>query len=177
MALKHWKQISREIKFTNKWWKYIVDKYRLEDGEEGEYHFCHTEGSSFVIPMMDDGRILMVNQYRYLNDRESIEFPGGGVKEMESYEQAAHRELVEETGFDGELQKAGYFNPYSGVTNEMCHVYVARNLKPSKEFSKDEHEDFEILYLNKDEIEKKIHSNEIFSGMTLASWLLAKKLI
>ncbi len=64
MPLKHWKKISQEIKFTNKWWKYTIDKYKIDDKSEGEYHFCQTEGSAFVIPIRDDGKILMVNQYR-----------------------------------------------------------------------------------------------------------------
>ena len=177
MAIKHWKKVSSEVKFKNPWWTYIIDKYRVDENREGEYHFCHTEGSSFVIPIMDDGKILMVNQYRYLNDRESIEFPGGGVKPGETEEQTAHKELVEETGNDGELEKVGYFNPYSGITNELCHVYIARNLKPSKEFSKDEHEEFEIVPVSIEELEEKISTNEIFNGMTLASWALARKLL
>ena len=84
MALKHWKKITSEVKFKNPWWTYIVDKYLIDEAREGEYHYCHTEGSAFVIPVMDDGRILMVNQYRYLNDMESLEFPGGGVKPGET---------------------------------------------------------------------------------------------
>ena len=177
MAIKHWKKISQEVRYKNPWWKYIVEKYKVDESNEGEYHYCYTEGSSFVIPIMDDGRILLVNQYRYLNDRESIEFPGGGVKPGETAEQTAHKELIEETGYDGDLEKAGYFNPYSGITNELCHVYIARNLKPSGKYMKDEFEEFEIIPMSLAELEEKINTNEIFNGMTLASWALAKKLI
>src|SRR5437016_3514789 len=153
MALKHWKKITSEVKFKNPWWTYIVDKYLIDEAREGEYHYCHTEGSAFVIPVMDDGRILMVNQYRYLNDMESLEFPGGGVKPGETAEQTAHKELIEETGYDGELTGAGYFNPYSGITNELCRVFIGRNLKLSNQYSKDAHEEFELIPVTVNEIE------------------------
>lgn len=175
MAVKHWKTISREVKFKNPWWTYIVDKYEVEHDKIGEYHFCHTHGSAFTIPVTSEGRILMVNQYRYLNDRESIEFPGGGIKFGEIPDEIARKELIEETGMDGKFEKIGFFNPYNGVTNEICHVYIARELKPSAEFGKDEHEEFEIIELTIEELTNKIESNEIYDGMSLAAWSLAEK--
>jgi ADP-ribose pyrophosphatase len=122
-----------------------------------------------------EGKLLMVNQYRYLNDRESIEFPGGGVKEGQNPDDIARKELVEETGLDGDFEKIGMFNPYNGVTDEICHVYLARNLRPSAEFAKDEHEEFELVEISISELKQKIDSNEIYDGMTLAAWALAEK--
>ncbi len=117
----------------------------------------------------------MVEQYRYLNERFSIEFPGGGVKEGENPADIAHKELIEETGFDGEIEKVGIFNPFCGVTNEYCHVYIARNLKKSNSHKPDDSEEFRIHEVSISELENKIASNVIFSGMTMASWALAKR--
>lgn len=174
MELKRWKKLSTEIKFTNFWWSYRVDKYLLPDGTEGEYHYAFTNGSAFVIPVNENGKILMVKQYRYLNDRFSIEFPGGGVKKENNHDAEARKELVEETGFDGDMEYAGMYNPYNGVTNEICKVYIARNLKPSSAYKKDDSEEFELLEFLPSEIEKMIENNEIYDGMTLASWSLVK---
>lgn len=174
MPMKHWKTLTREVKFKNPWWTYIIDKYHVDENREGEYHICHTEGSAFVIPVLQDGRILLVNQYRYLNDRESIEFPGGGIKEGQRPDDIARKELIEETGLDGEFEKIGFFNPFNGVTDEICHVFIARNLKPSIEFLKDEHEEFELIKLTIEDLEDKIDSNIIYDGMTLAAWSLAR---
>jgi ADP-ribose pyrophosphatase len=175
MTLKPWKTLSREIKFKNRWWTYIVDKYVLPSGREGEYHFVHTGGSVFIIPVLGNGKLLMVKQYRYLNERFSLEFPGGGVKEGEDPDEIAHKELIEETGFDGELEKIGIFNPFCGVTSEYCHVYVARSLKASDKEKPDDSEEFELHEVSAGELEGKISTNEIFSGMSLASWALAKE--
>ncbi len=174
MELKRWKKLLTEIKFSNYWWSYRVDKYLLPDGKEGEYHYAFTYGSAFIVPVDQDGKILMVKQYRYLNDRFSIEFPGGGVKKENNHDAEARKELIEETGFDGELEYAGMFNPYNGVTNEICKVYIARNLKPSKAYKKDDSEEFEMFTYTPGEIDEMIANNEIYDGMTLASWALVK---
>ncbi len=177
MELKRWEKLSTELKFSNNWWSYRIDKYLLPDGKEGEYHYAFTHGSAFVIPINDNGKIIMVKQYRYLNDRFSMEFPGGGVKKENNHDREAEKELIEETGFEGELEYAGMFNPYNGVTNEICKVYIARNLKPSSEYKKDDSEEFVIYEFSTEEIEIMISNNEIYDGMTLASWALVKNKI
>jgi ADP-ribose pyrophosphatase len=174
MPLKPWKKISSEVKFKNPWWTYMHDKCELPDGKDYEYHYVHTTGSSFIIPIKDNGKIILVNQYRYLNDRFSIEFPGGGIKEGQTPGQVARKELIEETGLDGDFDKAGYFNPYNGIADEICHVFIARNLKPSDKETKDDSEEFEIFELSAEEIDRKIRTNEIYDGMTMAAWAVAK---
>ncbi len=151
-----------------------MDRYLLPSGVEGEYHYVHTGGSVFIIPVFDDGYLLMNKQYRYLNERFSLEFPGGGVKDGENPEEIARKELIEETGYDGDLEKVGVFNPFCGVTNEYCHVFIARNLRLSNVERPDESEEFVIKKISITELEEKIKTNEIFSGMTMASWILAR---
>ena len=172
--MKPWKKISSEIINKNPWWTYYYDKCRLPDGNEHEYHYVHTCGSSFIIPVMDNGKIFMVEQYRYLNNRFSIEFPGGGIKEGQSPEYVAHKELIEEIGFDGNLIKIGEFSPYNGITDEICYVFIAKNLVPSEKEKKDISEEFKLYKLTPPEIEKKMISNEIYDGMSLAAWALVR---
>lgn len=176
MALPRWKRLSTELRSRNPWWTYRVDRFALPSGKEGEYHHVHTEGSVMVVPVAGDGRLLLVNQYRYLLDRESLEFPGGGVKPGQTAEAAARAELAEEAGVSArELVRLGSFDPYNGVTDELCALFLARGLVPDPHARPDETELFEVTPLTAAELEARIARGEIWDGMTLAAWCLARR--
>lgn len=170
-----WQKISSNTKFQNEHWSYRIDEFQLENGERGIYHYVHTNGSSMVIPVTSSGKILMVKQYRYLNERESIEFPCGGMKDEISYNENALKELREETGFSAEtLLEIGEFAPYTGAADEVSKVYLAKDLFASP-LPKDETEEFELLEKTPTEIEELINKNIIWDGLTLAAWSLGRK--
>ena len=177
MPLSRWKKLSEATIFTNAWWSYKRDSCALPSGKQGEYHYVHTNGSSMTIPVMADGRILMVNQFRYLADRESLEFPCGRVKDGSSYDQTARHELTEETGHSArELFMVGEFNPYNGVTDEMCRVYIAKGLDHVGG-APDETEEFELIPVTPEQIDEKIRSGAIWDGMSIAAWCIARSII
>lgn len=174
MPLNSWKKLTESILFTNPWWTYKRDTCELPSGKPGEYHYVHTNGSSLVIPVLNDGKILLVKQYRYLVNRESVEFPCGSVKTGSTYDQTAWHELAEETGYSAKhLFLIGEFNPYNGITDEMCHVYLARDLQLVGA-SPDETEEFELMPLLPEEIHASIKDGTIWDGMTIAAWGIAR---
>ncbi len=151
--LKRWKKISTKVIYKNPWWTYKLDDFEIPDGFSGEYHYVHTNGSSMVIPFTDEGKILLVNQFRYLCDRESLEFPCGSVKDGKSHLETAHLELEEEAGFRSDLMEfIGEFNPYNGVTSEICMVYFAYQLQITNA-KPDETEEFEVVHCTPEEME------------------------
>jgi len=169
---KKYSQISSDILAKNPYWVYKKDIYTLPDYSIGEYHYVETSGSVVIIPLYSFDKIIMVNQYRYLNQRFSLEFPGGGNKSTLSIEENAQKELSEEAGvYSNKIIKIGEFNPYIGVTNEICNVYIALDLI-NKKINADNSEEFEIMTFTKKEIDGKISSGEIWNGMTLAAWAL-----
>lgn len=174
--LNHWKRLSSKVVHKNPWWVYMLDTFRIANGTTGEYHYVHTEGSSMIVPVMDDDRVILVNQYRFLCDRESIEFPCGGVKPGHSYIEMARLELEEETGYRAASWKeSGEFNPFNGATDEICKVYIARELSYTR--SKPETtEEFEVLFARPEEIDTMVIQGKIWDGMTLAAWALVRKL-
>jgi ADP-ribose pyrophosphatase len=177
MPLSRWKKLSESIVFRNSWWTYKRDTFALPSGRPGEYHYVHTNGSSMVIPVLDDGNILMVNQYRYLAERESIEFPCGSVEDGSSYDQTARHELSQETGYSAnELSMVGEFNPYNGVTDEMCHVYIAKELQ-FVGGTPDDTEEFELVSLTLEQIDEYIQTSIIWDGMSVAAWCIARSKI
>jgi ADP-ribose pyrophosphatase len=174
MPLNPWKKIAESIVFKNPWWTYKRDTFELPSGGTGEYHYVHTNGSSMIVPIMDDGTLLLVNQYRYLVGKESLEFPCGSVKDGSTYDETAWHELVEETGYSAKgLYMIGEFNPYNGVTDEMCHVYIAKDLQHVGG-TPDETEEFEVVTMTLVQLEEKIRMGIIWDGMTVAGWAVAK---
>jgi ADP-ribose pyrophosphatase len=172
--LERWKKLSSEDRFKNPWWTYRLDRFALPNGKEGEYHFVHTGGSVVIVPVREDGRILMNRQYRYVLDAESVEFPGGGMRDGEDAETIAHKELVEEGGVDGTLAKIGAFAPYNGIADEICHVFLARDVRPSTEHAPDETEEFEHAWKTPEEVDALIAEGGVSDAMTIAAWTLAK---
>ncbi len=176
MPLAPWKKVRQALEIRNPWWTYRKDDLMLPSGRPGEYHYVHVQGSSLIVPLLPDGRIIMVNQYRYLSGRESIEFPCGSVKEGSSHDETARHELEEETGYRaGTLVPAGEFNPYNGVTDEICRIYIARDLAKTQGRRPDETEEFEYLYPGPGEIDRMVADNTIWDGMTLAAWSLVRE--
>jgi len=174
MSLSKWRKLSQKELFKNPWWVYRQDTFMLPNGDVSDYFYVHTNGSSIIVPVQDDGTIIMVRQYRYLCDEESLEFPCGGVKAGSDYVTTAAAELEEEAGCKAsELIHAGQFNPFNGITNEICRIYVARGLthvgtKPEPT------EEFEHLFLTPTEIDDRIRTGEIWDGMTIAAWCIAR---
>jgi ADP-ribose pyrophosphatase len=174
MSLRRWERLRLARETKNPWWTYRVEEYKLPSGNRGEYHYVHTNESSMAIHVLDDGRVILVRQYRYLCDRDSLEFPCGSVKDGSTYEQTARLELSEEAGLQAsELLLVGEFNPYNGVTDEMCRVYITRGFTPSAAIP-DATGEFEHVYLHPPEIDAALERGEIWDGMTIAAWLLGR---
>jgi ADP-ribose pyrophosphatase len=86
-------------------------------------------------------------------------------------------ELEEEAGYMAHTwQVIGEFNPYNGVTDELCRVFFAKDLVAIQS-KPDETEEFEKVFLRPDEIDAKIASGTIWDGMTIAAWTMAKSRI
>ena len=173
MSLKRWIKLGGKTIFKNSHWSYNLDEFQIEGGTKGEYHYVHTLGSSMVVPFTSNNTILLVKQFRYLNQKESLEFPCGAIEENLTAEENALKELREETGKSGKLKYIGEFSPYTGAADEMCSVFIAEDLTDSP-LPKDDTEEFELLEFSIDEFEKLIKKNIIWDGLTLSSWLLTK---
>jgi 8-oxo-dGTP pyrophosphatase MutT (NUDIX family) len=168
--MKKFDTIDSASIIKNPYWEYRLDKYILPNGNEGEYHFVRTNGSTFILPFISDTELLLTRQYRYLNRRHSIEFPGGGIKQGLSPLVNAIEELEEETGYSANyMEYIGSYNPFNGVTDEYCHVFIADNLYKVDTLP-EPCEEIEIIKLDISRIRELISKGEIWDGMTLAAF-------
>ena len=173
MPLPKWSKLEQKTVFKNDHWDYNLDKFEIEGGYIGEYHYVHSPGSTMVIPFISENSILLVNQFRYLNQKESLEFPCGALSEGLSLKENALKELREESGKSGTIKQIGEFSPYSGVSDEICTVFVATNLFDSP-LPNDITEEFETSIVTIKDFETLIKNNTIWDGMTLSAWMLVK---
>lgn len=122
-------RLSREVLVDNPWHRYCKDRYVQADGSEGVYFYVDMPGSCAVIPVFADGTTMLVHVHRYLLSRDLWEFPIGGMLPGEEPLAVARRELHEEAGLRAaRWTPLGAFAPYKGVSNEVCHYFLARDL-------------------------------------------------
>jgi len=172
------KTISTKIIHKNPWCEYKHDKYLLPNKSEYDYFYLKTNGCVKIIPVLEDGRLLLIRQYRYLQDKNGIEFVAGGIIEGESPSESAQRELLEETGYQtGELIKIGEFEPNNGCCIDNAHLFVATDLKKVNEPTPESSEILEMMYRRVDEFEKMIKQGEIWDGLTLAAWAIGREYV
>lgn len=183
MALKHWKKISEETIHANPWWDYKHDVTELPDGRRGDYYYNGSEGASTIIPVMADGRLLIVNQYRYLWDAESWEFPVGNARFKKNdgtwgthgAEETARRELMEETGLrGGTFELIGVYCPIFGFLKERHSVFIARDLHQG-ERQWEATEEFEERRVSPQEFDALVMNGGITNGVTLSAWALGRR--
>lgn len=172
---KRLKKLSEETIHENPWTTYKHDTYELPDGSEGNYYYLESSGISFVIPVLADGRIVLTLQHRYLQDKQSIEFPAGGIDGDETASECAMREVKEETGYTiEELTKVGTFEPSNGSMKNEAHIYIAHLNESQGVQMLESTEDIEVLYRRPDELEDMIRRGDIWDGPTLAVWALVR---
>ncbi|MEO0478359.1 MAG: NUDIX hydrolase [Planctomycetota bacterium] len=123
------RRLSREVLVDNPWHRYCLDRFTQTDGSEGRYYYVDMAGSCSIVPLFEDGSTVLVHSHRYLLDTELWEFPIGGMAPGEEPLSVATKELQEEAGLLAERwDHCGAFAPYKGVSNEHCHVFLARDL-------------------------------------------------
>jgi ADP-ribose pyrophosphatase len=109
------------------------DRIRLPDGTESQREYIIHPGAVMVVPLLDDGRLVVERQWRYPLARAMIEFPAGKLEPGEPPLECAVRELFEETGYRAaEWARAGILHNAIAYSNEGIEVWFARGLTPGE---------------------------------------------
>jgi ADP-ribose pyrophosphatase len=105
------------------------DRVRLPDGKEATREYILHPGAAIILPVLDDGRVVLVRQYRYPVAVETLEFPAGKIDAGESSRSTAERELLEETGYrTARIEFAFSILPCVGYADERIDFYLATGL-------------------------------------------------
>lgn len=140
-------------------------------GREITHEYVKRPPVSVVAALDDDGRYLLVRQYRAALDLHVVELPAGRMEPGESAAQTAARELEEETGHQAaQLDYRFTFHPTPGYSDEVVHVYAATVLTPTATRF-DPAEDIELLRLSPADVDAAMASGRIHDGKTLLTFL------
>lgn len=121
-----------------------VDRVRLPNDREAELEIVHHPGAAAVVPVLPDGDVLLIRQYRYATGGWLLEVPAGKLDPGEDPEHCAYRETEEETGFrPTELRSLGWVWTSPGFLDEKIWLYLATGCEPTAQ-SMDEDEVLEI---------------------------------
>lgn len=167
---KEIKRVKRERMYQGT----IVDVYRdymeFSNGNTEEWDYIHHKGAAAVVPVMEDGRILMVRQYRNALERFTLELPAGALDEAgEPGIECSARELEEETGYRSEnLEWLITLRTTVALCNERIEIYVAKDLIPTKQ-NLDPNEFVNVEVHTIEELKEMIFSGEIEDAKTVAA--------
>ncbi len=149
----------------------------LPNGRLAPRDIVRNPGASVVVPITDDGEIILVEQYRKPNDKVFIELPAGKLDKGEAPELCAARELKEETGYTAHtLKKILTLHPAPAFADEILHVYLATGLKYG-ESSPDEDEFISAKPYDLNRVLEMIEEGAITDAKTVAGVLLAARIL
>ena len=174
-SIKPWITLESTPLVTDRWMKLSADRCALANGTVIEPYYVMAEAEwVHIVPVHEDGRIVLVSQYRYPGRATCVEFPGGVVDAGESPAAAAPRELLEETGFQARdwLPVAAFFANPARQTNRV-HVFLARGLTRVSAQQLDHSEDIVCSDASIDEVTAMINSGSFSQGLHIASFYLA----
>jgi ADP-ribose pyrophosphatase len=176
MKPKPWKTLSSQAIYENAWMQLREDVAEMPDGRTTIYGVVTFGDCVGVVPFVDDDRVLLVRQYRYVQAEDHRwEIPTGGVHEGETLEQAAQRELAEEAGYHaGRLVHVSSYYTSKSICDETAHLYVGEDLTPAS-VPPDETEFLERRTFPFDEALRMVLEGEIMDSMSVIGLLLAAR--
>jgi len=176
MPPKPWKTLSSRTVYKNPWTMVFEDIAEMPDGRTTIYGVVDCGQCVGVLPFLDDERVVMVRQYRYVfGEDHRWEMPTGGVKPGESLEEAAHREMCEEVGYDvSQLEPICTYFPSKSIMREVAHLFVGRSLTQVQAVP-DETEFMEVGIFSFDQVLEWVLASEIRDSMTVIAVLHAAR--
>jgi ADP-ribose pyrophosphatase len=169
--LKEWELLDSRIDRD-----YRVFRIKAEESlsprtnKKGRFYVIDTNDWVNVIPVTENEEIVMIRQWRHGSKEITLEIPGGLVDESDP-EEAAHRELLEETGYRGDrVTYLGSTNPNPAIFNNLCHTYLIEGVKKVSDIDLDPDEDIEVELVPVSEIPSLLKSGTINHALVIVAF-------
>jgi len=161
--------VRSEVVFSGKLLEVRSDRVRLPNGAEATREFVVHPGAVLVVPVLEDGRLVLERQFRYPVRRVMLEFPAGKIDAGETPLATAQRELVEEVGYEATTWKRlGTIHPEIGYSTEFIDMFVATGLAHVGS-RLDDGEFLDVVTMTEDELLATFDCGGVTDGKTLAA--------
>jgi len=158
--------------YNGKLFDVVLEKVTLPNGVTKHREIVRHPGAAAMVPLLDDGKVVLVKQYRHAVGKFLLEIPAGTLEPDEGPVECARRELVEETGYEAEdLAKLAEILPAPGYTDEHIHIFLATRLTLAEQKLQDD----EVLQVQPTPLDTAldmIQQDEIQDAKTIAGLLL-----
>ena len=154
-----------------------LDTVALPDGRSAVREVAEHAPVVVIVPLDGDGNVLLVRQYRLPVQQSLLELPAGGIDAGESIEEAAQRELREETGQRaGRLERLAAFYASPGYCDELMHLFLATELEPSP-LAADSDENIEVVLIPLTDALALVDRGQICDAKTIIGlWAAARRI-
>ncbi len=175
ISVKKYERIKRELVYEGAIINMYKDYVKVPNGNVAQWDFIGHHGAAAVIPVTEDGKIMLVKQWRNALDRFTYEIPAGGLDTPdEPMIECASRELEEETGYKSDnLEFLLSLKTTVAFCNERIDVFVARKLEKTKQ-NLDEDESIEVFLFELSELLEMIKNGEMQDSKTVSAILAYK---
>lgn len=160
--IKKWEVLERKTVLKDRWIDIEASKCRLSDGTVIEpFYVNHIPDFAVIVPVTEEGKIVLVRQYRHGIEEVLLELPAGCMEPGEEPEISAHRELAEETGYTGgDWEFLFKLCPDASKSSNYAWCFVAKGVKKTQGQHLDETEELEIVEMTIPEVKKALREGK-----------------
>jgi ADP-ribose pyrophosphatase len=170
-----WERLGSERLLANRYFTLRSDRLRLPGGEiKDPYFVLERPDAAIIVPITESKEVVLVRQYRPPLEMMELGLPAGLVEEGELPEQAARRELAEETGYTGgEWDPLGSLASSPSLKDNWAYLFLARGVEETAAPDPDEHELVEVVRVPLEDLRGLVHAGKIVSSSGVAAIMLA----
>jgi len=171
--------LRQKLFYKGRKFNFEVNRLRLPNRAEGDWECVRHPGGALAVPVTQDGKLVLVRQYRFAAQGWLLEFPAGTVEVDEDPAATIRREIEEETGYRANhWQMLGQFYLAPGYSDEVIYAFLAQDLELLETPpAQDEDEDIEVVLMTPSELEQAILRGEPVDAKSISSFFLARPLL
>ena len=173
-----WKRLDSKVLLNHPRITVVEDLVELPGGQVTSYVRLPSSGDAVTVLCLKDDQILLQREYSYPVGEVLLQFPGGKIERGETPEEAAGRELKEESGFAfSRCESLGWYYISNRRSDAKMYVILAKEITPAQKTGGDAEEDIESFWLPVGKLRYMIAGGEITNFSVLAAWALLEKVV